>query len=126
MFTASPGGDTLARMRLSHQEAQVTDWISVINGRLSQIVRAGQANQAFGGGHDDCAHGQRRSSTGMGGMLAAGAAGVAAHACACRTTNHQAASRTGAAGQDDHPLVTGAPVRPGAEVQPISGVRTDT
>jgi sporulation-control protein len=52
MFTSSPGVDTLGQMRLSHQEAQVTDWVSAINGWLSQIVQGGQANPAFSGGHN--------------------------------------------------------------------------
>jgi sporulation-control protein len=51
MFTASSGGDALGQMRLSHQEAQVTDWVSAINGWLSQVAQRGQVNPAFSGGH---------------------------------------------------------------------------
>ena len=84
----SPGGDTSGHLRLSHQEAQVTDWAAAISGWLAQVADRGQ-NPAFGGQHGyggqpgygggydhDDQHGQRRGP-GMGGMLAAGAAGAA-------------------------------------------------
>jgi sporulation-control protein len=76
-------GDAVGEMRLSHEQAQVTDWASAINGWLSQIVQRGQLNPAFGNqpvgygsqGYDHDGYGQRRGP-GMGGMMAAGAAGV--------------------------------------------------
>ncbi|MGW4214892.1 sporulation protein [Lentzea sp. NPDC004789] len=87
------GGDAAGHLRLSHQEAQVTDWAAAISGWLAQVAERGQTNPAFGGqmnpafggqpgygggyGHDDHnQQGQQRGS-GRGGMLAAGAAGVA-------------------------------------------------
>jgi sporulation-control protein len=84
----SPGGDTTGHLRLSHQEAQVTDWAAAISGWLAQTAERSLANPAFGGqpghnpafggqpayGHDQ--QGQQRGS-GRGGMLAAGAAGAA-------------------------------------------------
>ncbi|MET8763993.1 sporulation protein [Lentzea sp. NPDC004782] len=86
------GGDTTGHLRLSHQEAQVTDWAAAISGWLAQTAERSQMNPAFGGqpghnpafggqpgygGHDDYnQQGQQRGS-GRGGMLAAGAAGVA-------------------------------------------------
>ncbi len=78
----STGGDTTGHLRLSHQEAQVTDWAAAITGWLTQFAERGLANPAFGGqagyGGDDHhqQQGQRRGP-GAGGMLAAGAAGVA-------------------------------------------------
>ncbi|WHT23295.1 sporulation protein [Crossiella sp. CA-258035] len=94
----SPGGDTFGQFRLSHQEAQVTDWASLISGWLAQAAERRQVNPAFGGGHGGHnpafgsqpgygqpgygAHqgydhpGQQQRGPGMGGMLAAGAAGV--------------------------------------------------
>ncbi|GGU77034.1 sporulation protein [Lentzea flava] len=76
-------GDTTGQMRISHQEAQVTDWASAITGWLTQVAGRGQLNPAFGHqpagfgnqGYDHDGHGQRRGP-GMGGMMAAGAAGV--------------------------------------------------
>jgi sporulation-control protein len=87
----SPGGDTSGHLRLSHQEAQVTDWAAAISGWLAQVADRGQnpacggqygqyshgGQPGYGGGYDhDDQHGQRRGP-GMGGMLAAGAAGAA-------------------------------------------------
>ncbi|MEV6242461.1 sporulation protein [Lentzea sp. NPDC051838] len=99
----SSGGDTFGHLKLSHQEAQVTDWAAAISGWLTQVAERGRPNPAFGGAahnpafgghnpafggqpghgrggydHDDYNHhqGQRRGA-GMGGMLAAGAAGAA-------------------------------------------------
>jgi len=86
------GGDTAGHLRLPHQEAQNTDWATAVNGWLTQVAERGHPNPAFGGqpgygaqpgyagqqgyaGHDE-QHGQRRGP-GMGGMLAAGAAGLA-------------------------------------------------
>ncbi|NUT94065.1 MAG: sporulation protein [Saccharothrix sp.] len=105
----SSGGDTSGHLRLSHQEAQVTDWAAAISDWLAQVADRGRPNPAFGGAtqnlafgghnghnpafggrsgyggqagfgrrgydHDD-QYGQRRGA-GMGGMLAAGAAGAA-------------------------------------------------
>jgi sporulation-control protein len=98
----STGGDTSGHLRVSHQEAQVTDWASAISGWLAQAAERGLANPAFGHnpafgnqnaafsnhntafgnrpvhnnhGYDHDAYGQRRGP-GMGGMIAAGAAGV--------------------------------------------------
>ncbi|MEU5264411.1 sporulation protein [Amycolatopsis sp. NPDC021455] len=90
------GGDTAGHLRLSHQEAQNTDWATAVNGWLTQAAERSHANPAFGGapnpafghgaqpgyagqqgyGGPDEQHGQRRGP-GMGGMLAAGAAGLA-------------------------------------------------
>ncbi|MCO1574208.1 sporulation protein [Crossiella sp. SN42] len=83
----SPGGDTSGQFRLSHQEAQVTDWASLISGWLAQAAERRQVNPAFGGqpaygqpgygAHQGYDHpGQQQRGPGMGGMLAAGAAGV--------------------------------------------------
>jgi len=79
------GGDTTGHLRLSHQEAQATDWAAAISGWLAQTAERNQMNPAFGGQpgyggqpvhNPDDQQGQRRGP-GMGGMLAAGAAGVA-------------------------------------------------
>ncbi|MFS8097443.1 sporulation protein [Lentzea alba] len=93
----SSGGDAFGHFRVSHQEAQATDWASAINGWLAQVAQRGHANPAFGGGHagynpafgGQPMHGHQgydqhghhghhghRSGPGMGGMIAAGAAGV--------------------------------------------------
>jgi sporulation-control protein len=60
------GGDLFGRFRVSHQEALVTDWASAINGWLAQVAGRGGAHPEFAG-----------RGRGAGGMLAAGAAGVA-------------------------------------------------
>lgn len=113
----SSGGDTFGHLRLSHQEAQVTDWAAAISGWLAQVAERGRPNPAFGGAahnpafgghnghnpafsgqagfggrpgyggqpgyggrgydHDDYDHRGQQRGAGMGGMLAAGAAGVA-------------------------------------------------
>ncbi|MEV6236721.1 sporulation protein [Lentzea sp. NPDC051838] len=90
----SSGGDAFGHFRASHQEAQGTDWASAINGWLAQVAQRGHANPAFGGGHGgynpafggqpgygghhghDHHGGHHRSGPGIGGMVAAGAAGV--------------------------------------------------
>ncbi|RAS59704.1 SpoOM protein [Lentzea atacamensis] len=84
----SSGGDAFGHFRVSHQEAQATDWASAINGWLAQIAERGHANPAFGGqpaygqpmhghhGYDQHRHHGHRSGPGIGGMVAAGAAGV--------------------------------------------------
>lgn len=98
----SSGGDAFGHFHASHQEAQGTDWASAINGWLAQVAQRGHANPAFGGGHaghnpafggqpgyghsqqghhgydQHGHHGQHghRSGPGIGGMVAAGAAGV--------------------------------------------------
>jgi sporulation-control protein len=87
------GGDTSGHLRLSHQEAEVTDWAAAISGWLTQVAERGQANPAFSVGHNPAFGGQnpafggqagyghhqqgQRRGPGAGGMLAAGAAGVA-------------------------------------------------
>ena len=87
ILEAGHGGGTPGHLRLSHSEAQVTDWAAAISGWLTQVAGSGRLNPAFGGqpgydgrGHDydgyDHRRGQQRGP-GMGGMLAAGAAGVA-------------------------------------------------
>lgn len=93
MGTASPGGDTLGQMRLSHQEAQVTDWVSAINGWLSQIVQGGQANPAFSGGHN-AAFGNPAFSGGQAGYNPA--FGQPGHA------DHRGYGRRGHDHDDDH------------------------
>ena len=45
----SSGGDTSGHLRLSHQEAQVTDWAAAISGWLAQVAERGRPNPAFGG-----------------------------------------------------------------------------
>jgi len=75
-------GDASGHLRLSHQEAQVTDWAAAISGWLAQVAQRGQMNPAFGGqpgydGHDAYNQQGQRRGPGMGGMLAAGAAGAA-------------------------------------------------
>jgi sporulation-control protein len=76
------GGDASGHLRLSHQEAQVTDWAAAISGWLAQVAERGQLNPAFGGqpgygGHDEYTQQGQQRGSGTGGMLAAGAAGVA-------------------------------------------------
>ncbi|HEX7303429.1 sporulation protein, partial [Lentzea sp.] len=44
------GGDTTGRLRVSHQEAQVTDWSAAISGWLEQVAARSATNPAFGGG----------------------------------------------------------------------------
>ncbi|NUT99148.1 MAG: sporulation protein [Saccharothrix sp.] len=99
----SSGGDTSGHLRLSHQEAQVTDWAAAISDWLTRVVERGRPNPAFGGaahnlafgghnghnpafggrsgygghGYDDYGHRGQQRGAGMGGMLAAGAAGAA-------------------------------------------------
>jgi sporulation-control protein len=67
----SSGGDAFGHFRLSHQEAQVADWASSINGWLAQVAERGGAMHGYGqhGGH----HGR---GMGMGTVVAASAAGV--------------------------------------------------
>lgn len=74
----SSGGDAFGHFRVSHQEAPVTDWASAINGWLTQVAQRGHGNPAFGGhhGYDHHGHHGHRSGPGVGGMVAAGAAGV--------------------------------------------------
>ncbi|HEX7306852.1 sporulation protein [Lentzea sp.] len=100
----SSGGDAFGHFSASHQEAQGTDWVSAINGWLAQVAQRGHANPAFGGGHGGYnpafggqpgyghqpgygghhgydqhghhGHHGHRSGPGVGGMVAAGAAGV--------------------------------------------------
>ncbi|GAB2857321.1 sporulation protein [Lentzea nigeriaca] len=57
------GGGTTGHLRLSHQEALVTDWVAAVSGWLCQVAERGRDD------HDQ--QGQRRGP----GMLAAGAAG---------------------------------------------------
>ncbi|ANZ40497.1 SpoOM family protein [Lentzea guizhouensis] len=88
----SSGGDAFGHFRASHQEAQGTDWASAINGWLAQVAQRGHTpafgghNPAFGG-HNPAFGGQpgygghhghhgHRSGPGIGGVVAAGAAGV--------------------------------------------------
>ncbi|MFD5830746.1 sporulation protein [Lentzea sp. NPDC060358] len=75
----SSGGDTTGHLRVSHQEAQTTDWASAIDAWLTQVAARSAANPAFGGwpGHGDHHQQDQRRGGGTGGMLAAGAAGVA-------------------------------------------------
>lgn len=92
----SSGGDAFGHFRASHQEAQGTDWASAVNGWLAQVAQRGHANAAFGGnpafggqpgyghqpgygghhGYDQHGHHGHRSGPGIGGVVAAGAAGV--------------------------------------------------
>ncbi|HET6706279.1 sporulation protein [Amycolatopsis sp.] len=94
ILDADKRGDTPGHLRLTHEEAQHTDWATPVSGWLAQAAERSPVNPAFGGqpgygaqpgyagqqgyhgpGHDD-QPGQRRGP-GAGGMLAAGAAGVA-------------------------------------------------
>ncbi|MEU7476530.1 sporulation protein [Lentzea sp. NPDC042327] len=52
----SIGGDTSGHLRVSHQEALVTDWAAAISGWLAQVAERG-ANPAFGGGAQNPAFG---------------------------------------------------------------------
>ncbi|SDO66352.1 sporulation protein [Lentzea jiangxiensis] len=86
----SSGGDAFGHFRVSHQEAQGTDWASAVNGWLAQVAQRGHATPAFGGnpafghqpgygghhGYDHHGHHGHRSGPGIGGVVAAGAAGV--------------------------------------------------
>jgi len=86
ILDADKRGDTPGYLRLTHEQAQNTDWATPVSSWLAQAAERGPAYPAFGGGpgyggqqgyggHDE-QHGQRRGP-GMGGMLAAGAAGLA-------------------------------------------------
>ncbi|MDX8147896.1 sporulation protein [Lentzea sp. BCCO 10_0061] len=71
----SSGGDAFGHFRLSHQEAEVADWASSINGWLSQVAQRGGGMQGYGQhGHHGGHHG--RGGMGMGTVVAAGAAGL--------------------------------------------------
>lgn len=51
------GGETTGHLRVSHQEAQATDWTSAISGWLEQVAARGATNPAFGGGAHNPAFG---------------------------------------------------------------------
>ncbi|WP_330276901.1 sporulation protein [Lentzea sp. NBC_00516] len=72
----SSGGDAFGHFHLSHQEAEVADWASSINGWLSQVAQRGGGMHGYGqhGGHHGGHHG--RGGMGMGTVVAAGAAGL--------------------------------------------------
>jgi sporulation-control protein len=71
----SSGGDAFGHFHLSHQEAEVADWASSINGWLSQVAQRGGGMHGYGQhGHHGGHHG--RGGMGMGTVVAAGAAGV--------------------------------------------------
>jgi sporulation-control protein len=79
------GGDTFGRFHLSHEEAERTDWTTIIGDWLAQAAdRAPQPNPAFGPHahhHDhgyDNHHGHHaRRGPGMGAVLGGAAAGLA-------------------------------------------------
>ncbi|MGW6442204.1 sporulation protein [Lentzea sp. NPDC055074] len=79
----SSGGDAFGHFRLSHQEAQVADWASSVNGWLSQIAERsggmfGHGQHGQHGHYDQHGHhgGHHRGGPGMGTVVAAGAAGL--------------------------------------------------
>ncbi|SED08155.1 sporulation-control protein [Amycolatopsis tolypomycina] len=84
LLDADKRGDTPGYLRLTHEQAQHTDWATPVGSWLAQAAERGPAYPAFGGapgyggqqGYDD-QQGQQRRGPGMGGMLAAGAAGLA-------------------------------------------------
>ncbi|WBB70153.1 sporulation protein [Micromonospora sp. WMMD812] len=71
----SPGHDAFGRYQVSHADADRVDWMQVVDGWLRETTsRYGTLRAGFGhGGHG---HGHGRGS-GIGGMVAAGALGVA-------------------------------------------------
>lgn len=82
ILDADKRGDTPGHLRLAHEDAQNIDWAAPVSGWLAQAAERSPANPAFGGpghrgqqGYDD--HQGQRRGPGMGGMLAAGAAGLA-------------------------------------------------
>jgi len=85
ILDADKRGDTPGHLRLTHEEAQNTDWATPVSGWLAQVAERSPADPAFGHGggpghggpqeYDD--HHGRRRGPGMGGVLAAGAAGLA-------------------------------------------------
>jgi sporulation-control protein len=83
VLDADKRGDTPGHLRLAHEDAQHTDWAAPVSAWLAQAAERSPANPAFGGGpgyggqqgYDD--HHEQRRGPGMGGMLAAGAAGLA-------------------------------------------------
>ncbi|MCK2241288.1 MULTISPECIES: sporulation protein [unclassified Crossiella] len=87
------GGDAFGRFHVAHQEAERTDWAAHLDGWISQAAGRmaqhygnqpgyGQQGYGHGGGHPqhyrdhDDDHGRRGGGMGVGGMVAAGAAGV--------------------------------------------------
>lgn len=72
----SGGGDSFGQFRMSHQEAQATDWTSLIGQWLAQVAERG-GHAAFGGhhGHGHEQHHGRRGP-GMGAVVGGVAAGV--------------------------------------------------
>ena len=83
VLDADKRGDTPGHLLLAHEEAQNIDWATPVGGWLAQAAERSAANPAFGRqpgyggqqGYDD--HQGQRRGPGMGGMLAAGAAGLA-------------------------------------------------
>ncbi|WIY01159.1 sporulation protein [Amycolatopsis mongoliensis] len=83
ILDADKRGDTPGHLRLAHEEAQNIDWAGPVSGWLAQVAERSPGYPTFDGdpgyggqqGYDD--HHGRRRGPGMGGMLAAGAAGVA-------------------------------------------------
>lgn len=91
----APTGDPSGQLRLSHQEAQTTDWAAAISGWLAQVAQNRQPNPAFTSAPNPAFGGQpghqagydahpgpgdprgQRGGSGRGGLLAAGAAGAA-------------------------------------------------
>ncbi|PWW53730.1 sporulation protein [Actinokineospora spheciospongiae] len=51
------GGDTTGHLRVSHQEARATDWVSAIGAWLTRVAACSATNPAFGGGAPDPAFG---------------------------------------------------------------------
>jgi len=69
----SSGGDTSGHLRLSHQEAQATDWTAAISDWLTQVAERGQANPAFGGAHNPAFGGRPGHNPAFGGQPGYGA-----------------------------------------------------
>jgi sporulation-control protein len=71
------GGDTFGHFRMSHQEAEKTDWAETIGGWLQQIADRRPTHNAFGQpGHGQHGYGQRRRGPGMGAAIGGAAAGL--------------------------------------------------
>jgi sporulation-control protein len=70
----SSGHDAFGRFHRSHEDALTTDWAAEIGGWLEAVLERAPAS----GHHDHYGHHDHHGGPGMGGMLAAGAAGVAA------------------------------------------------
>ncbi|MBA8827228.1 sporulation-control protein [Saccharopolyspora lacisalsi] len=74
LFT--PGGDALGRFHRNHEEALRTDWTAEINRWLEAVSEGGGQHGVHGHRGHHGHHEEHGSGPGVGGMVAAGAAGV--------------------------------------------------